>query len=249
LTSITDYLVLFLLIFGAWHGWRYGVVRSLIYPFSFLISCIVSILYFQKSHNLGLSLLIGIFGPIAVNILLSFILTIWQKTANCNQPPLLLSRVLGCFLNPLWNISILFVLLVFIARLPSINLLQFKRIQDDINHSLTFSWLDQYVLKDIPSLKQFSNTLTILKDPAHAKALASTKEYQTLINDEKIQNILSDETLRQQIQNGDIGKLLTNPKIQIILKDPELLEKFGNLEKVLMKQKNENEIRPHSQSL
>ena len=131
--------------------------------------------------------------------------------------------------------SILFVFLVILAKLPSENFLKLKSIQDDLNRSLAFSWIERYLVKDVVPLKQFTDTFKILKDPSRSQALAGTKEYQTIINDEKIQNILSDETLRQQIKDADVGKLLTNPKIQSILKDPELVGKFLNLEKTFKK--------------
>ena len=141
--------------------------------------------------------------------------------------------------------SILLIFLVILSKLPSENFLKLKPIQEDLNRSLAFSWIERYLLKDALPLKQLTNTFNILKDPSRSQALASTKEYQTIINDEKIQNILSDETLRQQIKDADVGKLLTNPKIQSILKDPELVGKFLNLEKILWKEKIEEGNEPN----
>ena len=237
--AITDYAVLFLLIFFVCNGWRSGVARSILHPLSFLISGIVGIIYYQVTKNLAISLVIGVTGSIIINLLFSLILTIWQKTANKNQPPSLASSLLGGVFNLLWNFSILFVFLILLTKLPSTNFLKLKDIQNDIAHSFIFSRLNNGVSKEIPSVHQFNHALNVLKDPSHSEKITSTKEYQALINDEDIQNILADETLKQQIHDGNVGKLITNPKIQMIFQSPQLLQKFANFEKLLWKENME----------
>lgn len=233
--TITDYILLIVTAVSACNGWRRGFLRSLAGPLSLVVCSIFSFLYFQKTHNLLLSLLLGALGPFLLNIILSSFLGIWQKTANENKPISPSSRILGGFFNGSWNICILILFLILILLTPA-NLFGLTKVRNDISHSLTFSFLNQFMPDHRPLLDHFPNTARVFQDPLKLKAVESSQEYQDLMHDDKIQNILSDKNLIEQIRQGEVAKVLNNPKIQEVSQDQELIKKFFALEKNLLKE-------------
>ena len=63
-------------------------------------------------------------------------------------------------------------------------------------------------------------------DSSRLKQLESMKEFQAVMQNEKIKDLLDDEQTMKQIRNRDFAKLLTNSKMQNILDDPELIKKM-----------------------
>ena len=232
--TITDYIIGIVVVLSTCSGWRRGFLRSILGPFSLVVCSIFSFVYFQKTHNLFLSLFIGIAGPLLLNILLALLLGVWKKTAPDDNPLNLSSRILGALFNLSWNAGILILLLVWILLIPG-NIFGLTKIQNDVRRSLVFSVLNQFAPNHFAPVDHFQNTWRVLNAPAERKIIESSPEYQALSQDEKIQSILADQDLITQIRRGEMAKVLSNPKIQEILQDPELIKKIFALESSILR--------------
>ena len=226
--SYIDYIILFILILGLIRGWCKGAVRTLIGPLSLVIATAVSILYFQQTRNLLISLYIGIAGPLVINILFYFLISFWNKSIDQKKYLSVLSRGLGALLCLTWNLVLIILTLLFAALLPSLSpaLGPFTR---PVTSSQTFKYLNPFLLKKF-STESLSTTISSLQNPQSAEfeKMKKTPEYTALMEDEKIQKILANEELVTQIQNKNFGKLLSNPEITAIYADKEVMQKIFN---------------------
>lgn len=231
LLTITDYILLAVVILSTTHGWRRGFLRSILGPFSLVACLIFSFFYFQITHNFLVSLLLCVFGPILLNILLALFLGLWSKPPK-DESLSLLSRMLGAFFSLSWNTALLILFLAWILLIPA-DVWGFKKIQDNISRSRSLLIFNQ--LLPIPPVDHFQNTWRAIHDPAQRKDIESSPEYKAISEDKKIRAILADETLIEEIRKGEIAKVIGNPKIQEIFQDPELLKKFLALESSLLR--------------
>ena len=69
-----DLVVLLLLLFYAYRGWRKGILRSLIGPVSLIICGLIGIIHYDLNKNMITSLSIAIGGTFVLTIILSIIL-------------------------------------------------------------------------------------------------------------------------------------------------------------------------------
>ena len=56
-------------------------------PFSIIVATIISIVYYQITKDLIISLLIGLIGPLLLHLLLKFLLKTWAKATNTDIKP------------------------------------------------------------------------------------------------------------------------------------------------------------------
>jgi hypothetical protein len=169
--------------------------------------------------------------------LLSFALTVWQKTANADQPVSPASRAWGAGLCALWGGINILLIIVLAALIPS-NASWIENVRQDIFNSRTYSLVDQWTKHLVPKksidIRAVSQTL---KDPDQIQRLQSSAEYKAVWDDKTIQTLLADEEAMRDIQDKNFAKLMTNPKMQALMKDPELVKKILDMNIKIMEQK------------
>lgn len=241
---VTDYIMIVALLFFLIRGWRKGVLKTLLAPMALIIGCLTAFLYYQKTQNIAASLAIGVFSPFILRILASLILKLWDKAANKDVPLSISSHVLGSVFGVLWSGSYLAMVLILIGMVP-LHEAWFEKIQNDVHASKSHDIVYQFMDKKMPSLSGDINKITaIAEDPAKLQKFQSTKEFESLLEDDTLKEIFSDKELTEQIQNKEYGKLLTNPKIQAIMKDGQLLEKMFAMNKKIMEESLNDELIP-----
>src|SRR3989338_4323676 len=97
-----DFIILCLLLIFFWAGWLKGLLRSLIGPISLGLSLTAGLIYYWITQKFFYAVLITLFGPIALNIIFSIILKIWNKATSDKSSPRLASRILGGLFSLLW---------------------------------------------------------------------------------------------------------------------------------------------------
>lgn len=159
LLTTTDYIVLIVVGLSALHGWSRGFLRSLLGPFSLILGSIFSFFYFQRTHNLFLSLLLCVLGPLLLNILFALFLG-GKKTTSEDQPISSNSRALGALFNVSWNAGLLILFLFCILMIPA-NVFGLTKIQDDIRRSVAFGEMTK-VLSN-PKIQEISQDKELIK--------------------------------------------------------------------------------------
>jgi len=246
---ITDTIMLAALLLFFIKGWHKGALKTLLGPIALIVGCLIAFKYYQQTHNIAISLSIGIFSPFALRILASLILKLFNKAVNKNESLSLSSKVFGSVFGVLWSGSYLVMTLILIGLIP-LKVTWFEKIQNDVIASKSYTTINQFMDKNTPSISGSINTITaLIENPAKIQKFRSSKEFETLIEDDTFQEIFSDEELAEQIQNKDYGKLLANPKIQSIMQDEQLLEKMFALNKKIMEESlDEIELDPVEES-
>lgn len=231
--SITDGIILLMLLISFWSGWQKGLLRIILGPLSLLAGTVASYLYYSCTHNFLISVLIGLLGPIVLNFTLTVGLAVWNKTVNNNQKANILSRAGGGILNLLWTAGLSALVLVLLAILPS-HFFGLDKIRADLDRSIAYSLVQQFIQDKVPSQKRMDNMLNIF-DPAQLKNIEDTKEYKNVMEDKKVQAILSNEETMKQIQRKDFAKLLSNPEFLKIFQDDHLMKNILDLNMRLLK--------------
>lgn len=232
----TDTIIIGAALYLFFKGWHRGFLRTLLGPVSLLIGCAMGFMYYHRTQNLVLSFGISIISPFIITILVSAMLKLWHKAVNDKASLPFSSRLLGSIISILWGGSYLAITLISIGIIP-IRSGWFEKIQNDVTTSKSYTLLVKWTGNKIPAtsidMKKISD---IYKDPSAMEKFQSTKEFKSLIEDERLKEIFSDETTAEQIRNKDFSKLLSNPKIQAVFQDKELLEKVFALNKIIMEE-------------
>ncbi len=244
---IADYIILGLLVIFFIMGWQKGLLRTLLGPISLIVGSIVGYIYYQKTGNLVISLLISIVGPFIMNIACGLLINAAKKSQANQEDAPILGRFLGGILSLLWSGSILILTILLIGLIPG-KTPWLEKIQKAINTSHTYTFIYEKFKEKIPSVENIKNLNTAIQDPERIKDLQSTEEFQTVFNSDVIKQLYSDEETAKQLQEKDMGKLLTNPKVQsavqAIINDPELLKKFMSLQEKIITAQATNEKSP-----
>ena len=222
---MVDLIIFCLLLIFFWAGWLKGILRSLIGPISLGLSLAAGLIYYWITQKFFYSVLISLFGPIALNIILSIILKTWNKTVSDKSSPKLTSRILGGLFSLLWYGSIFMVTLILIAVVP-IRIPGFSKIQEFILLSKTYSAIDKLTGNKIAILFDVKNMITILKDPQTKAAIESSPAYQTLTADHNFKNLFADKNLLKSFEHQNTIQLLSNQKVQAVLNSKDSLQKF-----------------------
>lgn len=238
--TITDLITFILSIVFMSRGASRGFMNSLINPFSIIVTTILSIVYYQTTKNLIISLLIGSVGPLLMNLLLKILLRSWAKATNTDIKPTSLSRLGGAILTLIWWwVFIVFTLLLLVV-IPTSFGKTWEAVHNDVTHSISYCriakplgkrLLDAAAVKDPVLSKKVSALYTA---EANQDAAAVTKVYtsfdtKSLAEDPRFQKVLQDPEVQQEINAHDIVKLMGNPKMialtQQIMSDPETMKK------------------------
>ena len=238
--TTTDYIVLCILALFFIKGWHKGIVRILLAPVSFFICSVAGLIYFKTSGNFWMVFLITVVGPFFLNILLSLLLGIWNKSFNPNNAVTPVSRISGGVLSLLWGLGIVGLSLLAVLFLPFAPPFV-QKIQNDIQRSRIYALVERLTPKELPSAKKVQKALQNLKDPEASPQIESLPEYQDVLQDPKIQDILSDESLGEKIKNKDFAALIGNSKILSIVQDQELLKKLFDFQKKLIENEKHRE--------
>jgi len=219
-------------------GWSKGIVRSLLGPAALVLATAAAFIYYQKTHNILISCVIGIFGPLVLGWALSLFLAVWNNIFNSDAKgePMLPSRILGSVFHLLWGGTFVVLTVVLLLMIPEkyITIPGLARAQNNIRTSTIYSYSKIFWPSSMISLNSVENGLSILDNPEKIEKLQASPEFQSLQQEPKIQEILADEETLRQIQDKDLGKLLSNPKIMALIRDKELMEKFLDLNKRLI---------------
>ena len=236
MSSMTDSIILALTLFFSYRGWSQGLLRTLIGPIALLLGCIMAVIHYSQNHNIIMAFAISVVAPMLLNLSLSFVLTIWNKTINTDKTISPASRAWGAGLCALWGGINLLLVIVLIALIPS-NAPWIENARRDIFNSRTYSLLGRWTKHLVPQKSlDIRSVSQILQNPNQMQNLQSSEEYKAVREDKSIQDILKDEEMMRDIQEKNFAKLLANPKMQALIKDPELVKKILDMNVKIMEQ-------------
>ena len=111
---ITDIIIFLSLLYHFLIGWQKGLLDTLIGPISFIATSIFSYIYYQQTHNLIVSLLIGTLGPIVIHILYSIFKNLTRDKNKKETFELSLPRILAGIIHASWSFVMLTLCLILI---------------------------------------------------------------------------------------------------------------------------------------
>lgn len=220
--TITDIITLSASALLIWRGFSRGFLRSLLGPLALLIATLMSITYYQVTQNTLVSLLIGLIGPIVLQILFNLSLRSWTAFTNPDAKLTPVSRAIGAVLTFLWGWVFIVMTLLLLDMVPPL-VGAIEVMHKDMRRSLSYAVIRPLRHSIIPEAKQhpINATRALPADNADVQALAQDPRFQNLMNDPEIQ---------KAIEAKDFAKLLSNPKMmeltQQLMSDPEMMKKM-----------------------
>jgi uncharacterized membrane protein required for colicin V production len=234
-----DFVVLALLVYFLYKGWVNGFLRTLIKPVALILSCISGLIYYSQTHNLIASLLIGILGPIALNILFSLGITIWHKTVNANSPLSYVSRLSGSCISLLHG-SVHFILIAVLIIMTPWDFPWLSRLREQMASSRSYALIRKPLKPFLPAKPMNArDILKMMHDPSRMEKIQSLKEYKMLMEEKEITDLLSDKDILRYIQDKNFSALMAHPKMRSLLKNPKALKKVLNLNVKIIEQSME----------
>ncbi len=216
--TITDCIVLGCSVFFIIRGASRGFLRSILGPFSLIIATILSTVIYQTTHNVVLALMIGLFGPMAIQFLIGHFLTIWHQFIQTEWKPSPLSAVAGAVLTLIWGLSFVLITVVLLSLVPPM-MNGVKPMHDDIHRSMTYQCLKP--------LLPWNNKNTAM--PA-AASMAGNPALSSLAQDARFAALMQDPEIQKAVDSKDYSKLFSNPKImaltQELMSDPNMIKKL-----------------------
>ena len=216
--DITDFITFFLSLFFLARGAMRGFVQSLTLPFSIIVTTVLSIIYFQLTKEIILSLVIGLIGPFLMDFALKLLLITFAKATNTEIKPNALSRLGGSLLTLAWGWVFIAFTLVLLAVLPPWGKIM-TNVHENVLKSASFAMVKPW------SESLFAGS----KQNAAVEATPSSGEAKTLAEDPRFQQVLQDPEVQKAIDAHDMVKLMRNPKMmeltRQIMSDPETLKK------------------------
>lgn len=233
---MTDAVVLCLLLYFFFSGWRKGLLRSFIGPLSLLASSIFAIIHYDIFQNAFKSFLIAVLGGGVLAVVIRIFFFLAQGSVKKEyRHPFILSSILGAVGNLAWQGMVVFIALLILPLFP-FQLLGMNYVRDDLTHSVSYNLVQYCLLKKIPRTKNLAETLWSLQDPSKIQQLASAEEYRSLVDDGRIQEILADPQIKGYFRTKDFVRLLSHPKVVNLLKDERLVEKLNRLSRKIYEQ-------------
>src|SRR3989338_529924 len=243
-----DSIVSALLLYFLYRGWAKGFLRTLIGPISLIAACIAGAVYYSSTHNIMAGILIGVLGPILLNILFSISINIWHQTVNVNRPLSYTSRLLGSGFSLIWGILHLALIIILLFMIP-LDFPWLRHLREQFLSSRSYAVIQQQTKTFLP-VKSLNapQLLEMLRDPAHLEKVHSLEEYKTLMEEKVVMEILSDEDILRYIEDKNFSQLMTHPKVQYLLENPEVLKKVFDLNVKIIEQsaqeEKEEEVKP-----
>lgn len=217
--TVTDMAALILSIGFLVRGVSRGFMHSLTGPFSIIVTTTLSVIYYQNTKDIIVSLGLGLIGPLLLNSFLKFLLKKWARATNTEIRPNFLSRLGGAFLTLIWGwVFIIFTLILLTVLPPWSETL--TAIHNDVVKS------NSYLMAEPWEKILFAAS----KHPVPTAAVdASSNDAKSLAQDPRFQKILQDPEIQKDIDAHDIVKLMSNPKmrdlVQQLMNDPATMKK------------------------
>jgi len=232
----TDSIILIILCYFFYKGWRKGFLKTLLGPVALLIGCFMGFSHYHKTQDITTSLVISIISPFVITILASLVLKLWNKAVNNDDPLPLASRLMGSAFSILWGGGYLAMMVLLIGIMP-VRFGWFEKVQDDVLASKSYALVNHWAGDKIPiaslDVKKITN---VLQNPEALEQFESTEEFETLMGDDLLKELFADEETAEQIRTKNYSQLLANPKMQAVFQNPELLKKIFALNKKIMEE-------------
>jgi len=231
--TTTDGIVLAMLLYYGVTGWQRGLLQSLLGPLSFLVCIFAGVAYFNKTHNIMVSFIIGIVGPIVIKFFGWILIHLGRKARGKEESELALAtRLLGAGLRLAWGGAMIAITVMLIAVTP-IQFLSLGKAKTDVLRSQTYQVVWSLAQKYFPAVTQgFKSSsgsgFSLGQDPASA----GVSPYQTLMADPRFQALLSDPQALQLLQEQNFAELEKNAKYQAIIKDPDMVARVKQLKQL-----------------
>jgi uncharacterized membrane protein required for colicin V production len=217
--TVTDFITFFLSALFLLRGASRGFMKSLMVPLSIIVAMIISIIYYQITEDIIISSLIGLIGPLFINLLLKFLLKTWATATNTDIKPTFVSRLGGSILTLTWGWVFIIFTLILLAVLPPWGK-PLTAIQNDVTKSASYC-----------IAKPFGESIFSVSRkniPATSNAALSA-EAKLLAADPRFHMVLQDPDIQKEIEAHDLVKLMSNPKMiyltQQIMSDPATMKK------------------------
>ena len=218
--GLTDCAIFILSIFLVTRGASRGFMRSLLGPFSIIVATILSIIYYQITKDIILSLVIGLIGPIFLHFFLKNLLKAYAKATNTEIRPDFLSSLGGVILTLIWGWVFIILTLLLLALLPPWGK-TLCAIHNDVVDSGSY-----HLIKPLGD-SFFAPTKQNVAPVASSSAADDAK---SLANDPRFKKVLQDPDIQKEITDHDMIHLMSNPKMialtQQIMSDPTTFKKI-----------------------
>ncbi|MBF0511033.1 MAG: CvpA family protein [Candidatus Omnitrophica bacterium] len=225
---MTDIVVLLLSILFLVRGASRGFMRSLFGPFSMIVATLMSIIYYQITKNIIVSLIIGLVGPFLLHLLLRIIFSEITASESFNKKPRAMSQLAGALLTFCWGwvfIAITLILLTFIPPLTGF----LETIQKNVSQSYSYHFVKPLQDRFFPPPKQ--NKVEEVENE-NTNVLS---EAQSLAQDPHFQKMIQDPEIKQEMENRDIAALMKRPQVldfaQQVMSNPALMKKVMDIYK------------------
>jgi hypothetical protein len=238
---LVDSIVFGFFIFFFITGMIKGFIRTVIGPIALLVGCAVSWLYFQRTQNFLVSILISLMAPFIINLVVLAILKAHREVNDETEGFFTLGRLAGGVFNLLWGGSMVVLTVALLLFIPG-EWESLKWTQAEIKSSLTYSILNSLTYSILNSLsggkisqgsQKLEHTIQALRDPEVIHQLQEAPEYNAVMEDKKIQDIFNDEGLVKDLRESNFTRIINNEKIRALLEDPELVNKMLQLHKYI----------------
>jgi hypothetical protein len=195
-------------------------MNSLLGPFSIIAASILSIIYYQITKEMMISLAIGLVGPLLFLLILKSILKIWTKATHTDIKPAFFSRLAGSILTLIWGWVFIVFTLILLSVLPPLGK-PLAAMHNDVIKSMSYCRLAQPLKGIFFAAPKRQDTVVTSN--------ALIFDSKSLAEDPRFQKILQDPEIQKEIDARDFVKLMSNPKMialtQQIMSDPATMKK------------------------
>lgn len=236
-----DIIILILLVYYFWRGWRKGFLRSILGPISLIIGGIMSYVYYQNNpEKILIALGISIVGPVIFVVTLSLLMKIWTKATSEDGKMSVLNRLMGSAFSIIWSGGMLLLVFMLIMLVPG-HMPYIGKVHQYLYGTQTYAVISHFTGNTLARGESgTSPMIQFLENPEKFEYLSNTKEFKNVMGHNKIKEIPSDPDIVQDIQDKNVGKLLTSPKMQSIMGDKDLIKNFFSLQKKIMEESLED---------
>ncbi|MBI3314318.1 MAG: CvpA family protein [Candidatus Omnitrophica bacterium] len=201
--TVTDICLFLIEALALLRGASRGFARSVIGPCALVIATGVAFLYYRATKDIGVSLAIGLLGPIALSLILKMILGSINASGRVKSG--FFSRLAGAVITAAW-VAVLTLPIIFVLTfLPPVHS-SITALRKDIHRSFSYSLLTSFIPAE-PAI-------------GHADAVKDLRE------DQRMQALLNDPAIARALQRKDYAALLSNPKVMESAQDPQFIQKL-----------------------
>ena len=243
-----DTIVLILILFSFWGGWRKGVFRVLAAPAAFVISIFAGMIYWDMTENLFVSFLILSLGSVTLSIIFKILFFLGRMTIEKEYRDQVFwpSRILGGITNVVWRGFLISAFLLFIPLIP-FDAVGSDHLKKSIVESKSYPLAQYYVLGKIIVMKNIFSTISTLVNPAKLNQFSDSREFREYFGDDRLQALVNDPDFQDYVLEKNMTKIMTYPKLHELLCDPEFMHRLSRLCKKIYKTKAQKDTQTSSQ--